>query len=68
MILPMPSPDLKFNVFYDLLEDITVVLVHPWLTAKSLESSLSNAKGVILRTYGMGNFPFDNVEMMSVLE
>ncbi len=58
-----------FNIFTSLETRITRVRVTPFMTEKVFEAMMSPSfKGIVLETYGSGNFPTNRPEMLSIIK
>lgn len=57
-----------FNFSSELESNIAIVYIHPFITEEAFIGQIQSAKGVVLDSYGMGNFPVDQTSMMAALE
>jgi len=57
LILPQPVPEAKFKMNSEFNDKINVVYIHPFMTDENFYSQLTNANGIVLCAYGLGNFP-----------
>jgi L-asparaginase len=67
---PHPAPDLKVQLHTDLEEDVLDISLYPGLKADHLRAILllPNVRGVVLRTYGTGNAPDDELFLNALSE
>jgi L-asparaginase/Glu-tRNA(Gln) amidotransferase subunit D len=68
IVPPSPDPALPFTVIEDFDDSINIVYIHPFLSNSNFLGQMENANGVVLVTYGLGNFPIDRKEMMDAIE
>ncbi|KAH8236701.1 hypothetical protein KR026_008606 [Drosophila bipectinata] len=58
----------KFSLFCNLEENVGMIRIYPGITVATLKESLKEPiKGVVLQTYGAGNFPADREELLDEL-
>lgn len=63
-----PSPKAKFNLFTKMTEEISVMIVTPYICINVIESIMMNSKAIVLQGYGMGNVPSDNEQLMNCIK
>lgn len=68
LVLRQPSPEQEFRVFKLLERHISVVYIHPLLTADIFLSAFKRAKAIVLQWYGMGNFPMLRSDLVEIIE
>lgn len=67
LILPMPLPGAMFRVASNPCRDVGVLQLFPGLTTDVVASFLnSGIKGVVLKTYGSGDGPMHNPQMLKL--
>lgn len=68
LVKQSPAPD-TFSIFLDMQPQIALIRLFTGITADSIKSHLSPPiRGCVLMTYGAGNGPSNNKEIMGVLE
>lgn len=83
-LAPLATFDVSLNVRWDLVlknmrgafnlsdtlveQEISYVVVSPFLHIKTLENSLKSARATIIAGFGDGNMPFSNAEFTRVVE
>eukprot|EP01022_Parablepharisma_sp_SALTPOND_P025323 TRINITY_DN587_c0_g1_i1.p2 TRINITY_DN587_c0_g1~~TRINITY_DN587_c0_g1_i1.p2 ORF type:complete len:712 (+),score=54.71 TRINITY_DN587_c0_g1_i1:3950-6085(+) len=59
----------SFTVFTKLETRITRVRITPYMTTKTFAAMMSSKfKGIVLETYGPGNFPTDRPELLEIIQ
>eukprot|EP00826_Nyctotherus_ovalis_P066041 TRINITY_DN9735_c0_g1_i9.p1 TRINITY_DN9735_c0_g1~~TRINITY_DN9735_c0_g1_i9.p1 ORF type:complete len:549 (-),score=145.45 TRINITY_DN9735_c0_g1_i9:442-2088(-) len=57
------------NVFTNIETRVSQVMITPYLTEKSFKAMMSsNFKGIVLETYGTGNFPSNRPELLEIIK
>ena len=57
------------NVFTNLETRVSQVMITPYLTEKTFKAMMSTSfKGIILETYGAGNFPSNRPELLEIIK
>ncbi|KAH8295471.1 hypothetical protein KR018_011489 [Drosophila ironensis] len=58
----------KFSLQCELEKNVGMLRMYPGITAQTLREALKQPiKGMVLQTYGSGNFPFNREDLMDVL-
>ncbi|CAI2387163.1 unnamed protein product [Moneuplotes crassus] len=63
-----PTPEHKFKVFSMLERKISLIYMHPLMTEDIFLSSFKQSKAIVLQMYGMGNFPLERTDLVSIIK
>lgn len=68
LIMPPPNPKNKFHVHKNMEENVQVIFMTPLLSLQCLEAIMKDAKGIVMVTFGMGNYPGDRPGFLDTLK
>ncbi|KAJ3649762.1 hypothetical protein Zmor_021485 [Zophobas morio] len=58
----------KFAINTNLCRDVGILRIYPTLTPDILQNVVKSLKGLVLQTYGAGNFPSNQKELLKILK